>query len=485
VWIWGRGSEYYPKWAVHVCQAQTALHVRGARGAAAVGNDAMLDDAAAEEGGGGEGEDEAFYGGVESEEMASNPEEGHSGIVESGWAGKGHLLQQDDGTMSQQVTNYVSCAVEGADGQIEGEAHGSVTGARVCTCQWCRQPSQPGEEASEEGRARRLAEDGSEEAEAPREQEEETLARQEGVENTLWIVGGWRGGRVPPRCAGVRCNSWGPERWSRIATEIQGQWCVSNASCGSLTSVALRYHTLGEQAIFDVNSGPWVLQECDVRGNNVVCVEVSNEGMLCAKDCVFGGTGPRLDVVPGRKGVAHVGVNALMNANVTLRRCVLQDIGLSDGVGIHAAQASTVSVEACVLRRCSIAIYMAHFAHVRVRGCLIADHKHSALFSECYQEIPAPLLPSWNTTEYNDFEPASSHPSLRAQRAGLDPPPPDAAAAAAHGEEWLPFGLPEKATQGQGRRCGSLWVSRTHVRGHVWHTDSRPWRFYCDDPILQ
>jgi hypothetical protein len=58
------------------------------------------------------------------------------------------------------------------------------------------------------------------------------------------------------------------------------------------------------------------------------------------------------------------------------------------------------------------------------------------------------------------------------------------------GREWLPFGLPEDveereegaASEGEGesRRCGTLWLSRSRVVGEVWHTDSRPWRFYCD-----
>ena len=66
-------------------------------------------------------------------------------------------------------------------------------------------------------------------------------------------------------------------------------------------------------------------------------------------------------------------------------------------------------MRASVLRRCSIGVYMAHFAHVRyannsmslspilvsfdtfpylsIRGCLIVDHKHSALYSDCYQVV--------------------------------------------------------------------------------------------------
>ena len=305
-----------------------------------------------------------------------------------------------------------------------------------CSCQWCRRPwklkegekEEEGEEEegpweTEEEDEDSMVEGGGEEEAATAEEEEaeeeaaaaaaqrelkeeEARAREEGQENTRWIGGGWRGGAVGKDKGRQGCEGWGMDRWAALESEIQGQWCVSNASYGSLAAVRLRYHTYGQHAIFDVSSGPWILQGCDVRGNNVVCVEVSSEGMLLAQDCVFGGTGPRLERLPGQRGVAHVGVNALMNANVTLRRCVLQDIGLADGVGLHAAQSSSLSVEACVLRRCCIAIYMAHFAHVRVRGCLIDGHKHSALLSDCYQENPAAKLPSWNATGLHPSSPS-------------------------------------------------------------------------------
>ncbi len=40
----------------------------------------------------------------------------------------------------------------------------------------------------------------------------------------------------------------------------------------------------------------------------------------------YAGTGRRVDKIPDdtMAGVAHIGINALMNANVSLRRCVLQ-----------------------------------------------------------------------------------------------------------------------------------------------------------------
>jgi hypothetical protein len=42
--------------------------------------------------------------------------------------------------------------------------------------------------------------------------------------------------------------------------------------------------------IFDVNSGPWFLDSCDVRGANAICIEVSSQGHLTAQDCLIGGT---------------------------------------------------------------------------------------------------------------------------------------------------------------------------------------------------
>ena len=103
----------------------------------------------------------------------------------------------------------------------------------------------------------------------------------------------------------------------------------------------LRYNTSANQAVFEVNSGPWIFKGCDVGGANVVCFEVSSEGWLLASDCVLGGTGRRLHKEPGGVGTAHMGVNALMNAHVSLKRCVLKDIGLDDGMGVNAAQSST------------------------------------------------------------------------------------------------------------------------------------------------
>lgn len=112
-------------------------------------------------------------------------------------------------------------------------------------------------------------------------------------------------------------------------------------------------------------------------------------------------------------------------------------------------------------------------------------HTHTGACAHTLHVPPAPpLFLSLSLSEYNDYELPSSHPSLRAKRSGLDPLPPDAAAAAAAGQEWLPFGIPEEAAEGEARRCGSLWLSQTRIRGHVWHTDSRPWRFYCDAPDL-
>ena len=55
--------------------------------------------------------------------------------------------------------------------------------------------------------------------------------------------------------------------------------------------------------------------------------QVSDEGHFQGIDCWIGGTGEVLDKRAGERGVAHMGVNALMNARVLLRRCLLQDIG--------------------------------------------------------------------------------------------------------------------------------------------------------------
>ena len=429
VWIWGRGSKVYPKWVVHVCRWQVALHVQGSlKPAAGDDDDAMQDEAAKIAVQAAEvGDDDV----EQEDECTLRRAEDTLKRVED------VTLQRNEDVCKPALGERVSagCLAQDTFGIANGgEGHFEVGsgGAPLppCSCQWCRRPwklkegekEEEGEdeegpwETEEEdedsmvgggGEEEAATAEGEEEAAVEEEEaaaaqreleEEEARAREEGKENTRWIGGGWRGGAIGKDKDRQGCEGWGMDRWAGLESEIQGQWCVSNASYGSLAALRLRYHTYGQHAIFDVSSGPWILQGCDVRGNNVVCVEVSSEGMLFAQDCVFGGTGPRLGRLPGRRGVAHVGVNALMNANVTLRRCVLQDIGLADGMGLHAAQSSSVSVEACVLRRCCIAIYMAHFAHVRVRGCLIDGHKHSALLSDCYQENPAAKLPSWNAT---------------------------------------------------------------------------------------
>jgi len=50
------------------------------------------------------------------------------------------------------------------------------------------------------------------------------------------------------------------------------------------------FQNLRGKVIFDVNSGPWFLDACAVRGANAICIEVSSKGHLTAQDCLLGGT---------------------------------------------------------------------------------------------------------------------------------------------------------------------------------------------------
>ena len=73
-----------------------------------------------------------------------------------------------------------------------------------------------------------------------------------------------------------------------------------------------------------------------------------------------------------------------------------------------------------------------------------------------YQEIPDATYATLNLTEYSDFQPASTHPSKNAQRAGMDPIPPAAAAAAAAGKE-----VRQKTVE------RDHLLERTHSRGNT------------------
>ena len=450
VWIWGRGSEIYPKWAIDVCQQDVALHLRGS----------LVKSCPAS-------------AGAEEEEWG--------GVDEESW---GDARLQED-TMEAKVAQVETGITVPGETMGERRADGHES---HCRCQFCKMPwKAAGEDDNDEDEEMSEAVEGELEAdvsELGEEQQQHDAEREheEAAENALWMGGdsceGGAGLRVPSQGS---TRWWGKRAWRSLGSELHGQWRVSNCSYGSLQLLRLRYNSSSPQVIFDVNSGPWLLERCDVRGGNVICVEVSGEGEMEARDCYFGGTGTELDKLPCRPGVAHIAVNAMMNGAVTLRRCILQDAGLRDGGGVQAAQSSTVKLQQCVLRRCGIAIYMAHFAHVHVRGCLVTGHRHAALFSECYQEMPdAVAAETRNATEYVPDIDFPHSPSDRLRRAGMEGGEDSAQAAAAAGREWLPFGLPE---EGAGR-CGSLWLSCSRVDGEIWHTDSRPWRYYCDSPAF-
>jgi hypothetical protein len=84
--------------------------------------------------------------------------------------------------------------------------------------------------------------------------------------------GEMEGGREVGKVEGGR--GAGGNVWEHLRSEVHGQWRVSNGSCGTLRQVKLRYNASGTQSIFRVNAGPWLMLQSDVRGSNVVCIEV-------------------------------------------------------------------------------------------------------------------------------------------------------------------------------------------------------------------
>ncbi|EKX38983.1 hypothetical protein GUITHDRAFT_114863 [Guillardia theta CCMP2712] len=180
------------------------------------------------------------------------------------------------------------------------------------------------------------------------------------------------------------------DRWEGVlATKLHGQWCMFDGSCGSFSNVFICYTSIFRQTLMRVFSGPWLIDHCCFKSSHVTCILAACNSQVQLRDSFIGGTGPEVRYHETLPGLAFYGVAMIANSNVSLNRCVLEDIGFEGGCAIALNDCSQVYVNGCEFNRCRLAVHLAQFAHVELESCLIYNCKHAAFCAvEVYYPVP-------------------------------------------------------------------------------------------------
>ena len=147
----------------------------------------------------------------------------------------------------------------------------------------------PAEEAAQQVQAERDARVANGESTQEQEQEAADHVRDlqdisNNLENHEWIQGAWRAGGKDGGMTGHKGEQqkvrggkrgWGGERWSRLETEVHGQWSVSNGSCGSIrVSCTARTHCSTPRHTATHCSTQHTATHCNtLQQNTAVCEE--------------------------------------------------------------------------------------------------------------------------------------------------------------------------------------------------------------------